>query len=730
MTVRDAAPYLLIISTVVLPLVSGQQSADPVFEVETRLLEVEVRVRAPDGKPLAGLKEEDFTLLENGTPQKIATFEESNRGPGEPAASGEAIRQHGPNVSEAERTWIYIASEATHSDFLLVYRALREFLDTYSDPTFFVSLGGLPFTNDQEQLGKVLEAMRQHPMGREAREGAGPIPPLVDQVAVRLEELENERKDTILQFTGKSSAQPIQAMIKQKSDIVRGQPPGADKKDIPNPYLLEQTLKPIDAQVAMHGQIALRRYTELAMGLSAYPGKKAVVLFRPGLRLEPQLIPALQQLASQALRSQVSFYTVDSRGLVGALGTDASLSGGLPIGREVGIQPSLTRGGLTAEERHLEQLGGLASLAVLTGGETLRNSNALVDVFDKLAEDSSHYYLLGYYPVESGREGRFREIQVSVAHSEARVETAQGYYGSRPFPEMTEGEKAVHLHHTLVEDEATTHFPIQLGYDCFRSPDGRAVLLFTARARLAGIAAEHTEQSEPPTYSLMARAVNRQSADFPLYHHGRTSFGLSAKELAAAQDDTSKWVVYSAEVTVPPGEYDWKVALQDDQTGRIGIRSIQIEVPDFSQPLAPSTLLLTTRAIPLKRAKRHRARKRSAAGSALLDFDKTSFLLDHRHQFGSGDTVYLLYDLYNVTPELLASPPPFEAILFWGGRQVAEVQGVGKAIADPKSRSIRYSAALDAKEMPPGRYTVRVSIPTPREPGRTSISRSFLVLIE
>ncbi|MBI3693378.1 MAG: VWA domain-containing protein, partial [Acidobacteria bacterium] len=45
------------------------------FELSTDLIVVDVQVRDRDGKPIEGLKKEDFTILEDGKPQTISIFE-------------------------------------------------------------------------------------------------------------------------------------------------------------------------------------------------------------------------------------------------------------------------------------------------------------------------------------------------------------------------------------------------------------------------------------------------------------------------------------------------------------------------------------------------------------------------------------------------------------------------------------------------------------------------------
>ncbi len=50
------------------------QSELPVFKVKTNLQSIAVRVTDKQGNDVHGLSAEDFTLLENGRPQKIAFF--------------------------------------------------------------------------------------------------------------------------------------------------------------------------------------------------------------------------------------------------------------------------------------------------------------------------------------------------------------------------------------------------------------------------------------------------------------------------------------------------------------------------------------------------------------------------------------------------------------------------------------------------------------------------------
>src|SRR5271165_4688862 len=61
------------------PASSGAQSnrqSPATFSTNAELVTVPVSVRGHDGKPLDGLKKNDFTVLDNGKPRSIAVFEE------------------------------------------------------------------------------------------------------------------------------------------------------------------------------------------------------------------------------------------------------------------------------------------------------------------------------------------------------------------------------------------------------------------------------------------------------------------------------------------------------------------------------------------------------------------------------------------------------------------------------------------------------------------------------
>src|SRR5215831_11878517 len=66
---------------------AGQEQPITTFKTTTKLVVVDVFVRGKNGKAIENLRQEDFTVLENGKPQQIAVFEFQRIAEESPAAA-------------------------------------------------------------------------------------------------------------------------------------------------------------------------------------------------------------------------------------------------------------------------------------------------------------------------------------------------------------------------------------------------------------------------------------------------------------------------------------------------------------------------------------------------------------------------------------------------------------------------------------------------------------------
>lgn len=119
-----------------------------------------------------------------------------------------------------------------------------------------------------------------------------------------------------------------------------------------------------------------------------------------------------KDILGDANRSNVSFYTVDPRGLAAF---DAPLGPDPP--------PPL----IVDQNNLRTRVETLQVLAENTDGLAVVNSNDLDRSMRRIAEDLSSYYLLGYYTTNPRLDGRYRQIKVNVTRPGVQVRARRGY---------------------------------------------------------------------------------------------------------------------------------------------------------------------------------------------------------------------------------------------------------------------------------------------------------------
>jgi Ca-activated chloride channel homolog len=73
--------FSLLMSSIILPAVFSNAQDLPVIKVETHLIDTTLSVRDGDGRIVTGLTQDDFTVVEDGVPQKIRFFAHDNQLP-------------------------------------------------------------------------------------------------------------------------------------------------------------------------------------------------------------------------------------------------------------------------------------------------------------------------------------------------------------------------------------------------------------------------------------------------------------------------------------------------------------------------------------------------------------------------------------------------------------------------------------------------------------------------
>ena len=705
------AAWLGLLGAVVL----ARAQEPPTFATQVEMVQIEVRATGKDDVPVADLRPEDFVIEEDGERQAIELFEYVP-GPGPEGArveveESDALPERDPNLSQY--TWLYVAPEVRNpTEFAHVAGPLRTFLEGLPDK-FFVSLAGLPFTDDRDLLAATLDRMADKP-----GDGEGSV---VDPLLDYHDDLTFER-EVILGLRRNEGVVPGLVGLYREPNAGLTETEGIPV-DTGKGFL---SVERIDRQLIFYGRLALLRYLDLIERMGALPGKKMILLYRSGLFLEIAHADLLEQITTSAVRNRVSFFTLDSRGLEARIPVEDRKN--RYAWGVMGPRPAPDALGLP--EARKQEVNGLMTLARSTGGRSVVDSNDMSAILRSVLEESSNYYVLGYAPRNSRERGRFRKLKVSVNRPGVDLRAPRGYYERKPFDRQSEKERSVALYRALLA-EAPSDFPVEASVGFFAAPEGRTALVFSTGIRPGALEAKKGKKPKlEATVILRLRSRIRESMPVLLEQELRPEVGREFLE--AADADPTRYLVYNGRIDVPPGPYTLKAVFRDDRSGRMGSHEQMIDVPSFAGDSVPSSFLLTRQA-GLQDEPPPTNGEESVA-PALADpllMGDVRLTPEPARVIQQGHVVYCAYHLYNAGAEdFEAAKSGMQLGLLRGKDWVGpdEVSAGGQPFPDPENGVIRFVGWIDTDKLSPGRYTLLAVLPNYQERKTPELLENFEVL--
>jgi VWFA-related protein len=406
----------------VCPGAPPQSKDTPKFTAQAELVLVPVIARK-DGQHLAALKQEDFTLLEDGQLQSIAVFEEVHpvlptrlRGPAE-------FTNVRPSGAPEQMTIIAIDTINTAPlDQAYLKQEIVKFLDSASEtgePFALVAItqNGIhvlqDFTTDPKQ---VAAAVRRQPLRHAANETPG--------------------------------AQPLDATPCAAND---GCPPGADlsaaMRELQDWTALKTNEEPFEIFRDRTTRIdTVSALLQLAQSLRALPGRKTLVWASSGI----QALGGVSRLFSGArgLFSSSSFYignageAFDQNAYLFNLLSSANIAV-YPLDARHGANTSFasydvvrSNAPMAAQkemvrETNSEIINMFEQIAATTGGKPCYNRTDLANCLKEAAADSHDYYMLGFYLDKNIKPG-WHSITVKL-NEKAHLRYRSGFLAGSPF---------------------------------------------------------------------------------------------------------------------------------------------------------------------------------------------------------------------------------------------------------------------------------------------------------
>src|SRR5688572_24050177 len=173
-------------------------------------------------------------------------------------------------------------------------------------------------------------------------------------------------------------------------------------------------------------------------------GRKSIVFVSEGFRGSfGSMALQLREVTKDANRHNASIYPFDARGF-----------GTLGFGSGSAARPGCPRGGSRET---------LRDLADDTDGRAIVETNKFAEGLAQIVRDSSAYYLLGYTPSASHRDGKFHPITVRVKRPGVDVRARKGYWAPTLADEKRAANPTPDLAKPVLDALATLAPPVQDG---------------------------------------------------------------------------------------------------------------------------------------------------------------------------------------------------------------------------------------------------------------------------
>lgn len=424
----------------IFPSAASAQDTAPVdaqttIRIDSRAVLVDVIVTDHKGNPVTGLKQDAFTVTENGKAQTVDFFEE-----------------HKATPADAAPVEIPKLPENTFSNYTpfpeppVVTVLLLDSLNSRMESQSFVHKQALNFLKS----AKPGERMAIFTMGL----GLHFIQGFNDDPTVLLAALNNKKNNEVessvmLKGQAETNAQAnVLGMMSELAPTGPGVAPGpvanADAISALQNFFNETSF----AQNIDRMHVTFTNLQKLAAFLEGFPGRKNIIWFAESVPslfvsssdtgsiagatdsgVDKELKMTLAMLAA----ARAALYPVDARGLAIAGGGLYTAEGNLPKSITAGPQ-LLGAGGyfdssLTADSRarNFDQASE-QMMAEQSGGKAFSNSNGLAHIMKEIATSSGDFYSLSYKPTNAKMDGTYRTIAIKVANDKLQLSYRRGYF--------------------------------------------------------------------------------------------------------------------------------------------------------------------------------------------------------------------------------------------------------------------------------------------------------------
>jgi len=538
------------------------------IKLNAELVQIDALVTDKAGKPVSGLKREDFELLDNNKPQPIThfSFEESNPARVKNSPVPQPPIPKALTARDLKRVVAFVV-DTLHMQFENLYRTrkmLQDFVDNQMQPGDLVLIlptgggSGLlqQFTSDRTLLRSAIDRLRLVNVGSGV-------------VAYR-----SITSDVPFKSMGRQE-QPVDSKNRGSGRLSMPEFPGSHEAD---------PLEEADVRAT------LETLNNLIISMRQLPGRKLGVFVSEGFRLFPtQTNREFGETIGLAARSNVVFYSIDPKGLIPPISAVDQI--GLaqergPLAQQ--IAQLLMQQSIEAQETR----ESLSSLATETGGKLFSNNNDINKGLANLLDENSSYYLLGFQPEQAKWDGKLHKIKVVVRdRPELTVLARRSYLARSDASKPTSADpKVAEAIDAISSPFVRRDIDLRLTALYIDNPQREPIVTLLLHIDASKL---HLIESEGSYHSSL------EQIGFVLDANGRTvesfsntlQLNLQPKTFQAA---LKQGFVATRTMNLKPGVYQIRLFVREVGFGPIGTANDFIEIPDLkaADRLSASSLFL------------------------------------------------------------------------------------------------------------------------------------------
>lgn len=491
-------------------------------EVSVVLKLVPVHVTDRNGKPMAGLKRDEFSLFVDGTKIEITDFEEHRsaeiQGLAPMALARNAARDGNSNLLNRKIILFFdFAFNSTRGIRLSRETALK-FLEEKAAPEDEIAVISYSTT----------KGLRVHEFFSKDRVRARAVVESFgfNDILGRAEDVEQH----YLEFT-------------------RSQEEGGTK--VPGMEALEVNPGNAMSRNVSQSQVRLylNRLEELTLALRYIPGNKYWLFFSSGppsslvfvktgfQSLSPRAREEYEDLLKELSASNCIIFPFDAHEFGGS---EASVSGAYTLER----------------------------MAKQTGGRFYGNIGSPKNL-DDIQSLTEAYYVLGF-PIHESLGTGFHDIKVAVNRSGCRISAPAGFFDTKPFKKMSPFERALHLVDVALSETPLYQIPLTMPMRAYYAPfPVVSSVLLVADLPVAALRNGNFKKVE--------------IVDILMDSRGKIALLQGDQVDIGAFYDSP--VVYWSVRSVPPDTYDCRTVIRDLDTGRAVVGSAKISIGEDGKPI-------------------------------------------------------------------------------------------------------------------------------------------------